>query len=61
MATSDADIQGVSTQRHKRLDILHSRLLVRESKDSSELGVLVNQHEHVRLVIPGLLGHGKQV
>ena len=61
METFDADIEGVRTQRHKRLDILHGRLLVRESKDSSELGVLINQDKHVRLVAPGLLGHGQQV
>ena len=58
MKTFDADIKGVSTQRHKCLDILLSRLLVRENKDTGELGVLIDQNKHVRLVVPGLLGHG---
>ena len=61
METFNSDIEGISTQRHKCLDILHSRLLVRESRDSCELGVLINQNEHIRLVVPGLLGHGQQV
>ena len=41
METFDADIEGVSTQRHKRLDILHCSLFVREGKDTGDLGVLI--------------------
>ena len=61
METFDADIEGLSTQGHERLDILHGTLLVCESKDTGELGVLIDQNKHVRLVVPGLLGHGQQV
>ena len=59
--TFDENIEGVSTQSHECLNVLHGRLLVRKNKVPSERSVLVNQHKHVRLVIPGFLGHGKQV